>query len=103
MIRNVVMGRLRTAAEGTVTEDDRAQLRIAIDGIRALDLPGQRAVAAGEDLGLRDGGWDFAITNDWADEASYRGYDADPEHNRHRAVIVALCEQVARVQFTLPG
>ncbi len=25
----------------------------------------------GRDLGLREGGWDFAITNDWADTEFY--------------------------------
>ena len=56
---------------------------------------------AGFDLALREGGWDLAITNDWRDAEAYRGYDVDAEHNRYRAMIVEVWEQVARVQFEL--
>lgn len=100
MIRNVVMGRLR-AAEGEQAEQDRTRLDAALAGIAALDLPGCLANHAGRDAGLRDGGWDFAITNDWASVDDYRGYDVDAEHNVHRAEIVAVAEQVARVQFEI--
>ena len=36
------------------------------------------------------------------DEAAYRNYDADPEHNVHRATLVERSEQLARVQYALP-
>lgn len=53
---------------------------------------------------MREGGWNFAITNDWADVESYRVYDADEEHNRLRSEVFApICENLARVQFTVPG
>lgn len=100
MIRNVVMGRLR-AAEGEQAAQDRARLQAALAGIAALDLPGCLGNHTGLDAGLRDGGWDFAITNDWATAEDYRGYDVDEEHNVHRAEIVAVAEQVARVQFEI--
>ena len=97
MIRNVVMGRLRQ-------DDPGAQQRLAkgMAGIAGLTLPGQLAVHVGRDAGLREGGWSFAITSDWADAQAYRAYDADPEHNRYRKMVVDSCSDVARVQFTIP-
>ncbi|QWC85094.1 Dabb family protein [Nocardioidaceae bacterium] len=98
MIRNVVLCRLPDDA----SPDVRDRLDLALDGIASLDLPGMLANHVGPDAGLREGGWTAAITNDWTDEAAYRGYDTDVEHNRHRSVIVEVCEQVARVQLDLP-
>jgi hypothetical protein len=96
MIRNVVMGRLRD-------DDPGAEQRLAdgMAGIAGLALPGQLAVHMGRDAGLRDGGWSFAITSDWVDVAAYQVYDADPEHNVYRSMIVGACAQVARVQFVI--
>ncbi|UEA57994.1 Dabb family protein [Gordonia otitidis] len=98
MIRNVVMGRLRPA-DGEAALRDRRQLDEGLAGIAALRLPGLLSNRIGLDLGLREGGWSFAITNDWVDADAYRTYDLDPEHYRFRAMVVEVCEQVARVQF----
>ena len=98
MIRNVVLCRLPADA----SDEQRNRLHSALEGIAALRLPGQLSMSTGLDAGLRDGGWSAAITNDWADAEAYRAYDADPEHNEHRAAIVEVCEQVARVQLDLP-
>ena len=96
-VRNVVVGRLREGA-------DPALLDAALAAIAALDLPGLLAMHVGRDLGLREGGWDFAITNDWADEDAYRGYDRDEEHERiRREQFAPICEQIVRVQLALPG
>jgi hypothetical protein len=57
-------------------------LRKGLAGIAALQLPGLLAMNVGCDLGLLDGGWTFAITNDWQDADAYRVYDAEEEHNR---------------------
>ena len=95
MIRNVVVGRLKP---GVLPEAVEPGLR----AILALDPPGLVAAHAGTDLGLRSGGWDFAITNDFTDEASYRGYDEDAEHNRIRAELFApFCAEIVRVQLRL--
>ncbi len=98
MIRNVVTGRLRPA-DGADAERDRRQLDDGLAGIAALQLPGLVANHVGVDAGLRSGGWSFAITNDWVDADAYRAYDADPEHNHYRSMIVDVCDQVSRVQF----
>jgi hypothetical protein len=102
MIRNVVVGRLRPADNPAQRAADAALLQEGLAGIAALKLPGMLAMNVGADLGLRDGGWSFAITNDWQDADSYRAYDADVEHNRLRREIFAkICQDVARVQIQL--
>lgn len=98
MIRNVVLMRLPADA----TEAQRATLERGLAGIAALRPPGLLACHAGRDAGLREGGWDAAITNDFADAEAYRAYDVEAEHNRYRSMIVEVCEDVARVQLELP-
>jgi hypothetical protein len=97
MIRNVVMGRLPADADAEVQQ----KLDEGLAGIAGLQLPGLLAMQVGRDAGLREGGWTFAITNDWVDVAAYRNYDVDPEHGRYRAIIGGVCEQLARVQLEL--
>lgn len=100
MIRNVVVGRLRRAEHPAQQAADAALLQEGLAGIAALSLPGMLAMNVGCDLGLRDGGWGFAITNDWENAEAYRAYDADEEHNRLRREIFAkICGDIARVQF----
>ena len=95
MIRNVVTGRLAPDADpGAV-----AQLEAGLAGIAALRLPGLLRATVGRDAGLREGGWDFAIVNDFADADAYRAYDHDPDHLVHRTAIGAVCVEIARVQF----
>lgn len=95
MIRNVVVGRLRPGV-------DVSAVAPALAAVAALSVPGRTGSHVGTDLGLRDGSWDFAITADFADEESYRAYDADPEHNRIRTELFGpYCSDFARVQFTI--
>jgi len=104
MIRNVVVGRLRAAEDPGQRAADEALLREGLAGIAALRFPGMLAMNIGSDLGLRDGGWSFAITNDWQDVDSYRVYDTDEEHNRlRREVFAKICQDIARVQIELRG
>ncbi len=100
MIRNVVVGRLRPAEDEAQRAADAALMNQGLAAIAALRFPGLVAVALGADAGLRDGGWDFAITNDWQDVDAYRVYDTDPEHNRiRREIFGVICQDIARVQF----
>jgi len=101
MIRNVVLGRLREAPDEESARKDRERLQEALAGIAALDLPGLVDCRVGVDAGIREGGWSFAITNDFADVDAYRAYDADEEHGRHRQVLVEVSEQLARVQLEI--
>lgn len=100
MIRNVVLGRLRPAQDAAA-DRDRKQLEAALAGIAGLKLPGMVANHVGLDAGVRDGGWSFAITNDFEDVEAYRVYDADPEHVGYRTRLGEVCEAVARVQFEI--
>jgi hypothetical protein len=104
VIRNVVVGRLRPADDHAQRAADAALLQEGLAGIAALRFPGMLAMSVGSDLGLREGGWSFAITNDWRDADAYRVYDADEEHNRLRREIFAkICQDIARVQIQLDG
>ena len=104
VIRNVVVGRLRPADDPAQRAADAALLQEGLAGIAALRFPGMLAMTIGSDLGLREGGWSFAITNDWPDADAYRVYDADEEHNRLRREIFAkICQDIARVQIQLDG
>ena len=95
MIRNVVLVKLKPGA-------DPAEVAEIQDGLRNLGCSGTISYTLGDDLGLRDGGWSFAIVADFTDIESYRAYDLDAEHNRYRARLSPLADQTARVQFELP-
>lgn len=95
MIRNVVVGRLKPDAEPTLIEQGLA-------GIVALRIAGMTAIHAGRDAGLREGNWDYTITADFDDEAAYRAYDGDEEHNRlRREFFGPASAEIVRVQFLL--
>jgi hypothetical protein len=96
MIRNVVMVRLKTGY-------DAARLAEIQAGFRGLDCPGTLSYTIGDDLGLRDGTWSFAIVADFTDADAYVGYDRDPRHNELRAELAPMAEQIARVQFEVPS
>jgi len=95
MIRNVVLAKLKTGYDAT--EVERIQ-----QGLRDLNCPGTQRYTVGSDAGLRDSNWDFVIVADFEDTAAYRGYDEDAEHNRLRARLAPIIDQVARAQFELP-
>lgn len=97
MIRNVVVGRLRTGVSPSDIEPGLQALReMQVDGV-------EFALVAGVDRGLRESNASFAVTVDLVDEAAYRVYDADAEHNRiRRDMIAPHCALIERVQFRLP-
>ncbi|MCG7596455.1 Dabb family protein [Mycobacterium sp. PSTR-4-N] len=94
MIRNVVLAKLKDGY-------DAAELAQIQQGLRDLNCPGTVAYSVGSDAGLREGNWDFVIVADFADVESYRGYDADAEHNALRARLAPMVEQIARAQMEL--
>ncbi|MBV9594841.1 MAG: Dabb family protein [Actinobacteria bacterium] len=97
MIRNVVMGRLRSPGDLAAEQQCDDGLR----GIAGLRLPGQLAMSVGRDVGFREGGWSFAIVNDWADAAAYRNYDVDEVHGSYRRLLGEVCVEIARVQYEI--
>jgi hypothetical protein len=73
-----------------------------------LALPGTRAYTCGPDLAPAGGlggaeqRFDFAIVADFDDEAAWRAYDTDDEHNRLRAELIRpLIAERATTQFTV--
>jgi hypothetical protein len=78
MVRNVVLVKL---APG----QDPAAVAKAKQAFLNLNCPGTLSYVIGDDLGLREANWSFAIAADFADADAYRAYDQDEEHNRARA------------------
>lgn len=95
MIRNIVLVRLK-AGQDPVT------VAAIQDALRNLNCPGTLSYTIGDDLGLREGNWSFAIVADFTDAAAYQAYDLDAGHNRVRARLAPMTEQIARLQFELP-
>ncbi len=95
MIRNIVLVKLKTG-------QDPAAVAKAQQAFLDLDCPGTLSYVIGDDLGLREGNWSFAIVADFTDAEAYRAYDQDAAHNQARAGLIPMTEQIARVQFELP-
>jgi len=95
MIRNIALWKFRP---GTTRE----QVEALISAIQAMPIPGLRGLSFGSDLGLREGNMSFAVVYDFEDEASYRAFDTDPEHDRIRRDLAApILEQAERCQYRL--
>lgn len=95
MIRHVVMCQFR---------DDTPQSTIdqLLQAIGAVRTKGMRSLTFGMDLGLRDGNASYCLVADFDDAEAYGRFDADPEHQRIRAEIVApFVVSATRVQFVL--
>jgi hypothetical protein len=96
MVRNVVLVKLKAGS-------DAGEVAAIQEGFRSLNSPGTLSYTIGDDLGPREGNWSFAIVADFTDADSYRAYDQDAAHNRVRARLAPIAEQIARVQFDLPA
>ena len=93
MIRSIALFRFKP---GTSTEQI-ATIDAAMKGLR---LKGMRSWAMLPDLGFREGNMQYIVVADFDDEAAYREYDADPEHNRVRRELLApIAERVERLQY----
>lgn len=95
MIRNIVLVKLKAG-------QDPAVVAKAQQAFLDLNCPGTLSYVIGDDLGLREGNWSFAIVADFTGTEAYRAYDQDPVHNQARAGLIPLTEQIARVQFEMP-
>lgn len=93
MIRNVVLFSLK---EGTppekLAEIDAAMSALRFEGCTRWELV--------RDLGLREGNPPYAFISEFDDEAAYRAYDADAEHNRIRRELLApIVGRLERFQY----
>ena len=96
MIRHVSVF---TFKDGT----DVADITRALDHIRD-HVPGPVALLYGPDAGLRAGNAGFGVSADFIDEAAYRAWDTDPEHERiRREEILPKLTSVMRCQFRVPS
>ena len=97
-VRHVVVFRFR---EGT-TADQRATIAAELRKLPAA-IPEIASYTVGEDAGLVDGTWDFAVIADFATVADYFTYR---EHPDHQAVIARHIQPVvqerASTQIVVP-
>jgi len=96
------MAKIRHVAIFTFKEGvDRVGINRALDALRA-NVPGFTSCAYGFDAGLKSGNADLAVSYDFADEAAYKKWDTDAEHERiRREQILPYVSAVSRVQFRL--
>jgi hypothetical protein len=67
--------------------------------LKAIPFAGLTGMTIGVDAGLREGNAGAAVVSDFEDEASYRAYDADAEHNRVRRELAPMVDHIERCQI----
>jgi len=95
--RHVVLLRFRADA----SEEAKQALR---NGLGALpdQIPELRSYRFGDDAGVAEGNFDFAIVADVDDEAAWRTYAAHPAHQAAIAQFIRpILEQRVAVQYRL--
>lgn len=93
MIRNVVLFSLKQGAQPEqLATFERAMKVIRFDGCLRWELV--------RDLRLREGNLPYAVIAEFTDEAAYRAYDADAEHDRVRRELLApVVDRIERFQY----
>lgn len=98
MFRHVIMVRW---AEGT----SEAQKQAVRDGLAALpdQIPEIRSYRYGDDAGVREGNFDFALVADFDDRDAFRSYLDHPAHQKFAVDVLypVIADRVA-VQFEWP-
>jgi Stress responsive A/B Barrel Domain len=95
VIRHVVIFRF---ADGT-TDEQKEAVRAALQRLPEL-IPEIRAYRFGDDLGLRDDTYDFAVTADFDDVNSFLVYRDHPDHQKAIAEFIApIVKARAAMQF----
>ena len=95
MIRNVV---LFSVKEGTQPEQVEAIAR----AMKAITFARCSRWEMGRDLNLRAGNMPYAFIAEFDDEAAYRAYDSNEEHNRIRRELLApIVEKIERSQYVV--
>ena len=99
MFRHVVMFRF---ADGT-TDDQKEAVRAALQRLPEM-IPEIRAYRFGDDLGLRDDNFDFAVTADFDGVDSFLVYRDHPDHQKAIAEFIApIVKARGSVQFEWPA
>lgn len=93
MIRNIVLFSVKA---GTRPEQVEAIAR----AMKAITFAGCSRWEMGRDLNLRAGNMPYAFIAEFVDEAAYRTYDTNEEHNRIRRELLApIVERIERFQY----
>ena len=99
MFRPVVMMRF----SDDMTEEQKEAVRDALRRLPEI-IPEIRAYRFGDDLGLRDDNFDFAVTADFDDVESFVVYRDHPDHQKAIAEFIApIVKRRAAVQFEWPA
>ena len=95
MIRHVVMFNFK---DGT-TDDQKEAVRTALRALPEV-IPEIRAYRFGDDVGLRDDNFEFAVTADFDDVDGFTVYRDHPDHQKAIAELIApIVKARAAVQF----
>ena len=79
------------------------QIHAVESAMKAIRFAGCGRWEMVQDLGLREGNLPYAFVAEFEDEAAYRAYDTDAEHNRTRRELLApIAERVERFQYEVP-
>ncbi|MDQ3681237.1 MAG: Dabb family protein [Actinomycetota bacterium] len=96
MLRHVALFRWHDHA----TDEQKQVIRDGLSRLPPL-IAELRDYRFGDDVGLVDGSWDFAVVADFDDPDGWRAYQEDPEHQQVREHIRALAAERASVQYEL--
>jgi hypothetical protein len=89
-------------ADGT-TDDQKEAMRGALHRLPEI-IPEIRAYRFGDDLGLRDDNFDFAVTADFDDLDSFLVYRDHPDHQKAITEFIApIVKRRASAQFEWPA
>jgi len=95
MIRNVVMFSVK---DGTRPEQVEAIAR----AMKEIAFAGCSRWEMGRDLNLRAGNMPYAFVAEFDDEAAYREYDTNEEHNRiRRELLGPIVDKIERIQYVV--
>jgi hypothetical protein len=79
------------------TADTISEAIEAVEQMRAL--PWIQKLEYGQALGLVDDSWDFAVMMEFANDADWEGYDADPRHEASAVKLRPHIARKARIQY----
>jgi hypothetical protein len=99
MLRHVVMFKL----SGDMTDEQKDALRAGLGRLPEI-IPDVRSYRFGDDVGLNEANFDFAVTADFDDADGFFAYRDHPDHKQVVAELLApFVTQRASVQFEWPA
>ncbi len=99
MIRHVINWKL--SAEDQTGKDEAFAAIAAAFAPLPHKIPEIKSLQLGRDLAETPGNWDVVLIIDYESTADLAAYQVHPEHEKARAVVVALVSERATVDFEL--